>query len=160
MDQDPRRPKKNRYNQGFFKPKNPKKYDGDVTNIVYRSGWEKKLLTRLDDDPNVISYSSEEVVIPYISPMDGRRHRYFVDALVKVRQQDGSIKTFLIEIKPYSQTKEPVIKKRITKQYITEVATYATNQAKWSAAKKYCDERGWIFQIMTEYELNIKKMPK
>lgn len=147
------------YKQGFFKPKFPKKYMGDPTNIVYRSGWEKRVMQSLDDNLNVVRWSSEEVVIPYISPIDNRRHRYFVDFYVEVVTNDGSIKKMLLEVKPAAQTKPPAPPKRKTKRYITEVMTYGVNEAKWKAAKEYCIEKGWEFRIITEAEL-FKKTTK
>jgi hypothetical protein len=32
---------------------------------------------------------------------------------------------------------------------------YGKNQAKWKAAREYCADRGWNFQIMTEKQLGI-----
>jgi hypothetical protein len=66
------------------------------------------------------------------------------------------VETLLIEIKPASQTKEPVKKKTINKAYISEVMTWGVNQAKWKAAKEFCEDRKWKFLILTEKELNIK----
>ena len=124
------------YKQGFFKPKFPKKYRGDPTNIVYRSGWEKKVMQSLDDNLNVTSWGSEEIVIPYRSPVDNRIHRYFVDFIVEVVGKDGGKRTILIEVKPAAQTQEPKRPKRNTKRYLTEVMTYGVNQAKWNADRK------------------------
>jgi hypothetical protein len=152
--------KESHYKQGFFKPKNPKKYIGDPTNIVYRSGWEKKFMNYLDEHEPIIRWGSEEVVIPYISPVDNRPHRYFVDFYFEARAADGSIKKMLIEIKPYAQTQEPKIPKRRTKRFITEVMTYGVNQAKWRAAKDYCTNKGWEFQILTENEIFSGKKSK
>lgn len=140
------------YKQGFYKPKNPKKYIGDPTNIVYRSGWERRVMQSLDDNINVIRWSSEEVVIPYISPIDNRRHRYFVDFYVEAVNPDKSIKKMLLEVKPAAQTKPPTPGKR-TKYYLTEVARWGVNQAKWHAASEYCKDRGWEFKLITEAEL-------
>lgn len=148
------------YKQGLFKPINPKKYRGDPTNIVYRSGWEKQVMQWLDNNINVISWSSEEVVIPYISPIDGHPHRYFVDFYVEAKGRDGSVKKMLLEVKPAAQTKAPTTPKRKTKRYITEVMTYGVNQAKWQAAKEFCDLRGWEFKVITEAELFSKKDTK
>ena len=145
------------YKQGFFRPKNPEKYRGDPTNIVYRSGWEKKLMGWLDDNLNVISWSSEEIVIPYISPIDNRPHRYFVDFYVEAKGRDGSVKKMLLEVKPRAQTEEPKKQSRKTKRYINEVVTYGINQAKWNAAKDFCENRGWEFKLVTESELFNKK---
>lgn len=138
--------------QGYFKPKNPKKYKGDPTNIVYRSGWELKLMLFLDERPDVIQWSSEELRIPYISPIDGKRHTYFPDFWIK--KADGTVT--IVEVKPAFQTTEPKKQSKITKKYIREVTEYGKNQAKWKAADEYCKDRGWKFQIFTEQELGIK----
>ena len=142
--------------KGRFSPKNPKKYAGDPTNIIYRSLWELRVMKYLDENPNVIEWKSEELAIPYVSPVDGRYHRYFPDFLVKARKPDGSIKTMMLEVKPKAQTKEPQKKKKITRAYINEVTTYGVNQAKWAAARKVCEERDWDFMIITEDHLGIK----
>lgn len=139
--------------QGYFKPKNPSKYKGDPTNIVYRSSWELKLMSYLDGHKDVVSWGSEEIVIPYRSPIDGRLHRYFVDFVVTKINSNGLRETSLIEVKPSSQTKPPTKQKKITKRYITEVTTWGINDAKWKAATEYCKERGWSFHIFTEKEL-------
>jgi hypothetical protein len=140
---------------GKFTPKNPQKYVGDHTNIIYRSSWECKVMTYLDKTDDVISWASEELIIPYISPVDKRYHRYFPDFLVKVKTKDNKLRTILIEVKPKKQTQEPEKKKKVTKQYINEVVTWGVNQAKWKAAEEYCLDRNWEFQIWTEKELGL-----
>lgn len=145
------------YKQGLFRPKNPKKYIGDPTNIVYRSGWEKRVMESLDDNLNIIRWASEEVVIPYISPVDNRWHRYFVDFYVEAVGRDGETKKMLLEVKPAGQVEAPKTPKRKTKRFITEVMTYGVNQAKWKAAKEFCDDKGWEFKLITENELFGKK---
>lgn len=143
--------------QGFFKPKNPKKYKGDPTNIVYRSGWELKLMLYLDSRPEVVSWSSEEITIPYRSPKDGRIHRYFPDFVVTKINKDGKKETTLIEVKPSKQTQPPVrTRGKSNKTFLTEVFEWGKNQAKWEAAKEYCKDRGWKFEIFTEKQLGIK----
>lgn len=143
--------------QGFFKPKNPKKYKGDPTNIVYRSGWELKLMLYLDSRPEVISWGSEEIIIPYRSPIDGKMHRYFPDFIVTKINKDGLKETALIEVKPFNQTIPPKNnKQKITKKFITEVKNWGMNEAKWKAASEYCKDRNWTFHIFTEKELGIK----
>ena len=142
--------------KGFFRPKNPSKYKGDPTNIIYRSSWEVKLMSYLDAHPDVVQWASEELVIPYRSPLDNQIHRYFPDFWVKKRSSDGTIETLVIEVKPLKQTKEPTPSTKRTKQYIREVATWAINQAKWTAAKMYCEDRNWKFMTMTERDLGIK----
>jgi hypothetical protein len=142
--------------KGFFKPKNPKKYKGDPTNIVYRSSWELKLMMFLDNHQDILKWGSEEIIIPYRSPIDNRIHRYFVDFIVTKINKDGKQETILIEVKPFKQTKEPVKPKKVSKKFITEVKDWGVNTAKWKAAEEFCKDRGWQFKIFTEYELGIK----
>lgn len=135
--------------KGKFKPKNPQKYQGDSNNIVYRSSWECRVMDWLDKRPDVVSWSSEEMCIPYVSPVDGRRHRYFPDFIVKVRKSNNEIQTMMIEVKPEKQSRPPQKKSRVTKQYIQEVVTWGVNQAKWKSAIEYCRDRKWQFLVMT-----------
>lgn len=138
-----------------FTPKNKSKYKGNCENIIARSSWELKVFKWLDDNPNIIEWSSEEIVIPYKSPIDNKFHRYFPDVFMKVRNSNNRVKNYLVEIKPERQTREPVVKKRITKQYITEVCTWGVNEAKWKAAREYCLDRDWEFRFLTEKDLGI-----
>lgn len=140
--------------KGRFKPKNPNKYKGDPTNIVYRSGWELKLMGYLDAHEEVVQWASEEFCIPYRSPVDNKVHRYFPDFWVK--KNDGSV--LVIEVKPAVQAAPPKQPSRLTRRYVSEVFEYGKNQAKWAAAKNYCDDRGWQFVVMTEKELGIKRI--
>jgi len=143
--------------QGFFKPLNPNKYRGkSAQNIVYRSSWELKLMMHLDKHPDVIWWSSEEVIIPYVSPIDGRVHRYFPDFVVHLKNAQGKTETIMIEVKPRSQAVEPKKQPKVTKRYLNEVMTWGINSAKWQAAREYCADRGWKFEIFTEKELDIK----
>jgi hypothetical protein len=132
--------------RGRFTPKNPSKYSGDVSNIVYRSLWERQTFRWMDSQEMVAKWSSEEVVIPYICKTDGKPHRYFVD--IKMTLKDG--RTFLIEIKPKKEVMPPKIPEKKTRRYITEVMTYAKNQSKWEAATEYAEDRGWKFEVWTE----------
>ena len=109
----------------------------------------------LDKNPGIVTWASEEIAIPYYSPVDNKWHRYFPDFLVKVKTQDGKTKTMMLEVKPKKQTQPPEKKKRVTKQYITEVATWGVNQAKWKSAIEYCKDRGWEFKILTEDHLGL-----
>lgn len=145
-----------KYHQGKYKIKNRDKYLGDPDNIVYRSSWELKVLQWLDIHPDVISFSSEEIVIPYISPTDSKYHRYFPDFFVKIRSRDGSMRSMILEVKPHAQSIEPVMKTKVTKRYINEVVTYGINQAKWKAAEEYCKDRKWEFKVLTEFDLGIR----
>jgi|TARA_Y100000592_G_scaffold41411_1_gene65614 hypothetical protein len=136
--------------RGIFKPTNPKKYKGDPSNIVYRSLWERKFMKLCDNNSNILEWSSEEVIIPYKSPIDNRFHRYFVDFWIRQKNKDGKIVEKLIEIKPKKYTKPPSKQKKITKRYVSEVRTWGINNAKWEAAKKVCTKKGWEFLILTE----------
>jgi hypothetical protein len=150
-------PRDSKYNQGRFHPQNPEKYKGDVQNIIYRSSWELKFMQWCDRNPNVIEYASEEFCIPYLSPIDGRVHRYFPDFIMKVKEQSGEIKKYIIEIKPKRQTVPPVqTSKKRTKTFINEVKTYAVNEAKWKAAEEWCKDHLLEFKVITEDQLGIK----
>lgn len=139
--------------KGKFRPSNPKKYRGDTTNIIYRSLWERKFMLYCDSNENILEWGSEEFWIPYRSPLDDRVHRYFPDFYIKVREKSGEIKKYVIEIKPKRQCVEPKVQTKKTKKYIYEVTEYAKNQAKWKAAKEFCDDRQWEFKVLTEDEL-------
>lgn len=142
--------------KGRFRPKHPEKYKGDPTNIIYRSLWEMKLMRYFDQHPDVLQWGSEEIVIPYRSPVDNRIHRYFPDFFVRMKDREGKINTMILEVKPAAQTKAPEIQKKHTRKYINEVMTWGVNQAKWKAAKEFCEDRSWEFKLMTEKELGIK----
>lgn len=146
-----------KYIQGRFTPKFPEKYVGDVKNIVYRSSWERKMMSYLDNESNIIMWNSEEIVIPYYSRMDDKTRRYFVDFIATAIMPDGSKKTFLIELKPDAQTKPPKTKGRKKLDVLAEeVYTWNVNCDKWESAKKWCAERGIEFVVMTEYDIGIK----
>lgn len=139
--------------KGWFKPRNPQKYNGDPNNIVYRSSWELRVMKYFDENPNVIWWASEELPIPYKSPIDQKVHRYFPDFIAKVKQA-GKEATLVIEVKPLKQTQKPVQKRR-TKKFLQEAMTYAINQEKWRAADLFCKEHGWQFKIITEKDLGL-----
>ena len=138
-----------------YKPSNPQKYKGDYNNIICRSTWERKFCRWCDLNESIISWGSEEFFIPYISPVDNRVHRYFPDFIIKLKEHSGKVKTYVIEVKPKKQTVPPVKKTRVTKSFIHETKTYAVNQAKWKAAKEWCDDRLLEFKIITEDKLGI-----
>ena len=142
--------------KGKFSPKNPKKYKGDPTNVIYRSLWELRVMKYLDENPAVIEWGSEELIIPYVCPTDNRIHRYYPDFIVKAKKADGTTQTMILEVKPKKETMEPKVSKKKTKRYITEVMTWGKNQAKWKAATEYCADRGWQFKLITEDHLGIK----
>ena len=143
--------------KGRYFPSNPKKYRGNPNQIIYRSLWERKVMVYCDKNDAIIEWGSEEIIVPYLSPMDGKIHRYFPDFYMKVRQADGSTKKFIIEVKPKSQCKQPIKNpKRRTTKWFNEVKTFAINQAKWKSAQEYCKDQGMEFKIFTEDHINPK----
>ena len=147
--------KKQPYKQGAYTPVNSDKYIGRGR-PEYRSSWELKFFTWCDRNPNVLEWSSESVIVPYKSPVDGRYHRYYVDNAIAL-QEGNKVIRYLVEIKPYKQTLPPVESKRKKKSTLLyESRTYAVNQSKWAAAKKFATAKGMNFIILTENELNIK----
>jgi hypothetical protein len=142
--------------KGRFRVANAAKYKGDITNIVYRSLWELKFMKWCDSSISVVEWGSETVIIPYISPIDNKVHRYFVDFYIKVKTKTNSIEKYLIEIKPEKFTKPPEIPKKKTKRFIDEVFQYGVNDAKWKAAFEFCKDRNMKFIILTEKDLGIK----
>ena len=145
------------YQQGKYRPKNPNKYNGDCTNIVYRSSYELKMFQYCDLKENIIYWESEEKVIPYLDPITGRYKRYFPDVFIKYKDGQGNVRKALIEIKPKKDLIEPEKNpKRRTKSWVYKVQTWARNQAKWAAAKEWCKDRNMEFKIFTEQELGIK----
>ena len=141
--------------KGKYYPSFPRKYKGDPTNIIYRSLWERKFMVYCDKNAKILEWGSEEIAIPYRSPIDNRVHRYFPDFYMKVKETNGKIKNYVIEVKPAKQTKPPTKPKRQTKGYIREAYEYARNQAKWKMAKEFCADRQWEFKVVTEKELGI-----
>ena len=141
--------------KGKYIPINPKKYVGNPSQVIYRSLWERKLMVYCDRNEKVIEWGSEEVIVPYRSPWDGKMHRYFPDFYMKVKQGNGAHKKFIIEVKPKAQCKEPIkTPKRKTRKWYKEVQTWGINQAKWKSAIDYCENRGMEFKILTEDHLN------
>ena len=118
--------------KGKFYPTNRKKYKGDINNIVYRSLWERKFMVYCDDNNDIVEWGSEELIIPYISPLDGKRHRYFPDFYIKTKNGDK----FMIEIKPKKYTKPPKPVKRVTKSFMHETKEWSRNRANGQLHKK------------------------
>lgn len=146
------------YRQGKYYIQNQDKYVGTKDYCIYRSSWEQYVFKYLDMHPSVIEWGSETVVIPYYDPTRERKRRYMVDIYMKVKGKDGDIHYYLAEIKPASQVSPPVKTSRKRQDvFESEQQTYITNQLKWEAAKKFCQERGWNWMILTEYEIFKKK---
>ena len=143
-----------KYRQGIYKCIHPEKYKGSFP-IYTRSSWEAKVCKFLDYNSNILAWESESVIIPYQNPLTGRISRYFVDFNATMRDKNGEIKKFLIEVKPHSQTLPPVQKNRRTKTLIRQQAEYVKNQAKWKSAVEYCTKKNLTFVILTEKQLGI-----
>jgi len=142
-----------RYKQGIYNPLNPKKFIGSTA--TYRSGLELKFFRFCDKNPNVLKWGSENVVVPYISPIDKRYHRYYVDNYVVIKEGDKVVK-YLIEIKPDKQTRPPTTKYRKKTHLIYEQKQYAVNISKWAAAREFCKKKGLVFRIITDKDLDAK----
>ena len=142
---------------GKYKPLNPKKYVGNTSQVIYRSLWERKFMTYCDQSNSIVEWGSEEVIIPYVSPWDGRVHRYFPDFYIKVKQHDNKTKKYIIEVKPKKQCSPPDPKPaRKTKRWFSEVKTWGVNEAKWKSANSWCLDNGMEFKILTEDDLGIR----
>jgi len=147
--------------KGSYRPKHPHKYSGDHTGIVYRSSWERTFMKWADLTESVKKWSSEEMCLPYYDPIQKKTRRYFPDFIIQVMDSDGLIQTHMIEVKPAAEVKGPDPNpKRKTKSWVYAVKMYVNNQAKWEAAREYCRRKGWVFKIVTEYELGLKKRKK
>lgn len=131
--------------KGRYKVKNPSKYKGNPTQVIFRSLWERQVFRWCDNDPSVLQWSSEEIIIPYRCKTDRKLHRYYPDVYIKTKNGE-----YLIEIKPKKETVPPRDRSKKTKKYLNEVMTYIKNTSKWDAAKEYCADRGFIFDIWTE----------
>ena len=109
-------------------------------------------MQELDKHPSIVRWASEEIAIPYRSPIDKKVHKYYPDLWVE--KENGE--RLLIEIKPEDFTRPPILKegKRRTRRYKRQYVSYRINEAKWDAAKRFCDKHGWTWKIMTDREIN------
>jgi hypothetical protein len=149
--------------KGSFKPKHPEKYKGDPNKIIYRSSWERKVMNFLDQNDQVLEWASEEFSIPYRSPLDGELHRYFPDFWVKTQRADGKVEISVIEVKPHKENPldengnvKPLPqrgKNKLMRYYLKEVARWGVNEAKFQAATAFCEDRGWVFKVLTEKDI-------
>ena len=135
--------------QGLYKPTHPKKYVGDPKKIVYRSLLERRFMRYCDLNQDILFWASEELPIRYFNPIDTKYHRYFPDFVVKTSKQ----KKYMIEVKPSRQIGKPKLGKKKSMTYMRESFEYIKNQAKWQAAKSYCDDNDLEFKLITEKDL-------
>lgn len=89
---------------------------------------------KLDEDPCVINYEYESVVIPYYNPEKAGQRTYRIDLVVNYK--DGTKKW--IEVKPLKQIKTPI------------------NQNKINAAKAVAESQGIEMEVWTENSLGFK----
>jgi len=145
--------KASNFNQGYFKPKHPEKYIGP-TPIIYRSSWERKFCIWCDENDKVLKWSSEPVEIKYWFRKDGKAHKYYPDFYFRQIKQDGSQVEYLVEIKPKSQITKPQLPKKNSRKALESyrflAEQYVKNMDKYTAAKEYCQNRGWQFIVLTE----------
>jgi hypothetical protein len=146
-----------KYLQGVYKIKNPDKYAGNPTNVIFRSSYELKFMNWVDANSSVVKWSSEETIIPYVCPTDNRAHRYFVDFKIQIKGKDGKLKTYLVEIKPSNQRIPPKYPGRQTRRYLTESMTFMKNQSKWDAATIWAKDRDWEFIVLDEFDLGLSR---
>lgn len=143
--------------RGYFRPLNPTKYEGDSTNIIYRSGIELRFMRHIDSSPSVLTWTSEETVVLYRNPLDPptykKLRRYFVDFKLTIKGRDGKLRTELIELKWSTDTVEPKVPKKRTARYLRDRKNWLVNTAKWDAAKLVCEAKGWNWRIITEKHL-------
>ena len=135
--------------KGLYRPTNPKKYVGNTKQIVNRSLLERRFMRYCDLNQDILYWASEELPVRYYNPLDKKYHRYFPDFIVKTVNNDK----YMIEIKPSRQVAKPKPPKKKTKSYMRESFEYIKNQAKWQAAKSYCDDKGMNFKLITEKDL-------
>jgi hypothetical protein len=146
--------KKNPYKQGEFTPLNKNKYKGTYP-IVYRSSLELHVMRWFDNCTHVIEWGSESVIIPYVKPTDGKVHRYYTDFNVIMRDKGGSVRKFIIEVKPYKQTIPPKPHgNKKAKTLLYEQVNWAINRAKWDSAEEWCKKHGYVFSTVTEKDIN------
>lgn len=159
--------------KGTYKPKNIKKYRGDINNIRYLSLWELKSFKWCDNNPRVLKWSSEEIVIPYRCDTDGKMHRYYMDLWVKMDSKSvNGFDELLIEVKPHKQHCQKCFerkacpcglkntsykKRRRTKSFLYEERQWVKNQSKWRATKKWAKAHKMEFFILDEFGLGMKK---
>jgi hypothetical protein len=146
-----------KFKQGYYTPKHPDKYVGDLTKIIYRSSWEYKMNEFLDNNPNVLRWGSEPFGIPYIHPFKKDKNgkpkiaRYFPDYWIQYKNKQGEVVEEIIEIKPKKQTKQSRARNPQSKLY--EDLTFAVNIQKWKYAQEFCDKKNIKFRILTELSI-------
>ena len=136
-----------RFAQGKYALKNPNKYIGGRT-PTYRSSWEYAFMRMCDTNQSISKWASEAVKIPYRNPLSGKYTIYVPDFFIVYVDRTGKQKVELIEVKPANQTTLERAGRSRTNQL-----HYAVNQAKWSAARAYCKQKGMMFRVVNEGDI-------
>lgn len=142
------------YKSGLYVPQNPEKYIGDVHNIICRSSWEFRFCKYCDSNGQILKWSSEPISMPYYNPIDKKEHQYNVDFYMQVIKDNGETQDWIIEVKPERQFKKPILEGNSTlnklKSYNHKMQIWITNQAKFKAAQRWADARGYKFGVVDE----------
>ena len=142
-----------RYSQGNYSVQNPEKFVGQKQPFA-RSSWEMAFMRFCDSHPNITKWASENVKIPYRSPMDGKYHNYVPDFMVQYTDKDGKQHVELVEIKPSNQT--TLENARSTGQKVQT----AINAAKWTSAQEWCQRKGIRFKVINEDQIFRNNKPR
>ena len=149
----------NKAKKGLYKLDFPNKYVGKTSDngeVLYRSSWEQRVFYYMDHNKNVIEWSNETVVVPYLFKIDGKVHRYYPDVVCKAKSGEGIV-TMMLEVKPKWQTVAPTKPKNRSisrkERYEKDMYTYVKNECKWEAAEAFCAKNGYIFKIITEDDI-------
>jgi hypothetical protein len=141
------------FKQGKFLPKNTQKYKGDIKKIIYRSSLELKFCNFCDDNINIVQWSSECLEIPYMSPMDNKKHFYYPDFEIFIKN-NNIVERWIVEVKPKSMLQEPQKPKsnnsKVLKNYNFKLKSYITNMIKLKAATEYCTRNNAKYKLVTE----------
>ena len=155
--------RRSRFRQGYYRTKFPAKYIGDPTKIIFRSSWERLFCQYCDETPEILSWSSEPIAIPYISPIDKKEHSYFVDFYMKIQKEEEVVE-YLVEIKPSKVLNPPVMKEGLTtikrlNAYNQAAKDWLVNKAKFTAAQEFARLNNKHFIVVTE-EFLFKRIQK
>lgn len=132
--------------QGVYQVINSDKYVG--TRLPrFRSSWEHVFMRFLDENNNIMQWSSECVRIPYRHPLTGKMTTYVPDFLITYRTKNNTLKAELIEIKPSGQS---AINEKMNPR---DRAVVAINHCKWDAATKWARQNGLTFRVITESDI-------
>ncbi len=131
------------YVQGYYTPANPSKYVGN-NRPIFRSSWEFKVMQMFDSNPNITSWASESLKIPYMNPFTNKYTVYIPDFVVTYTDATGKNKAEIIEVKPVKETFLEQAKSQRDK------AAVALNAFKWAAAQAFAKSHGMSFRVLNE----------